>query len=133
VLLLLAGEPWRARVLDAVDPEDIEHPVYRAVFEAEADNAPERLDETAARAFERLRSEGLQGRAPDEVFARAVDWIEARRLEREIDKLDREIPLASADEQPHLLAEKRRVFDALRVKYPRFKIASRRSSSAPGT
>ena len=133
LVLLLSGEPWRARVLEAVDPEDIEHPVYRAVFEAEADNAPERLDETAARAFERLRAEGLEGRAPDEVFARGVDWIDARRLAREIDKLDREIPLASADEQPHLLAEKRRVFDALRVKYPRFKIASRRSSSAPGT
>jgi DNA primase len=132
LLLLLAGEPWRSRVLEAVDAEDIEHPVYRAVFEAEEDNAPDRLDETAARAFEHLRAEGLEGRAPDVVFTRAVDWIEARRLEREIDKLDREIPLASADEQPQLLAEKRRVFDALRVKYPRFKIASRRSG-APGT
>jgi hypothetical protein len=119
-------------VLEAVDAEDIEHPVYRAVFEAEVDNAPERLDETAARAFEQLRGEGLEGRTPDVVFTRAVDWIEARRLEREIDKLDREIPLASAAEQPQLLAEKRRVFDALRVKYPRFKIASRRRS-APGT
>lgn len=132
LMLLLSGDPWRARVLEAVDAEDIEHPVYRAVFEAEVDNAPERLDETAARAFERLRGEGLEGRAPDVVFTRAVDWIEARRLEREIDKLDREIPLASAAEQPQLLAEKRRVFDALRVKYPRFKIASRRRS-APGT
>jgi DNA primase len=132
LLLLLAGEPWRSRVLEAVDAEDIEHPVYRAVFEAEEDNAPDRLDETAARAVEHLRAEGLEGRAPDVVFTRAVDWIEARRLEREIDKLDREIPLASADEQPQLLAEKRRVFDALRVKYPRFKIASRRSG-APGT
>jgi DNA primase len=132
LVLLLSGEPWRARVLEAVDAEDIEHPVYRAVFEAEVDNAPERLDETAARAFEQLRSEGFEGRTPDVVFTRAVDWIEARRLEREIDKLDREIPLASAAEQPQLLAEKRRVFDALRVKYPRFKIASRRRS-APGT
>ena len=132
LVLLLSGDPWRARVLEAVDPEDIEHPIYRAVFEAEVDNAPERLDETAARAYEQLRGEGFEGRAPDVVFTRAVDWIEARRLEREIDKLDREIPLASAAEQPQLLAEKRRVFDALRVKYPRFKIASRRRS-APGT
>ena len=132
LVLLLSGEPWRARVLEAVDTEDIEHPIYRAVFEAEVDNAPERLDETAARAYEQLRGEGFEGRAPDVVFTRAVDWIEARRLEREIDKLDREIPLASAAEQPQLLAEKRRVFDALRVKYPRFKIASRRRS-APGT
>ena len=90
------------------------------------------FDYSGTQACKVLRSEGFEGRAPDVVFTRAVDWIEARRLEREIDKLDREIPLASAAEQPQLLAEKRRVFDALRVKYPRFKIASRRSS-APGT
>jgi DNA primase len=131
VLLLLAGEPWRARVLDAVDAEDFEHPLYRAVYEAEAEDAPHRLDEQAARLFELLRGEGLGGRAPDALFARALDWIEARRLERELEKLDREIPLASADAQPELLAEKRRVFDALRVKFPRYKIAARRRS-VPG-
>ncbi len=131
VLLLLAGEPWRSRVLDGVDAEDLEYPPYRAVYEAEAENAPHRLDERAARVFEALRAEGLGGRAPDELFERAVDWVEARRLEREMDKLDREIPLASAEEQPQLLAEKRRVFDALRAKFPRYKIAARRRS-VPG-
>src|SRR5437667_6190270 len=88
LLLLLEGEPWKARVLEAVDPEEIEFPPYRAVFEALAEDAPERLDETAARACELLKAEGLAGRAPDELFERAVNWIEARRLEREIAKLD---------------------------------------------
>src|SRR5207249_9077654 len=81
LLLVLEGEPWKARVLEAVDPEEIEFPPYRAVFEALAEDAPERLDETAARACELLKAEGLAGRAPDELFERAVNWIEARRLE----------------------------------------------------
>src|SRR5207302_1245927 len=71
LLLLLEGEPWRARVLEAVDPEEIEFPPYRAVFGALAEDAPERLDETAARACELLKAEGLGGRAPDEMFERA--------------------------------------------------------------
>jgi len=133
LLLLLEGEPWKARVLEAVDPEEIEFPPYRAVFEALAEDAPERLDETAARACELLKAEGLGGRPPDELFERAVNWIEARRLEQEIAKLDGLIPLAAPEEQPELLAEKRRVFDALRVKYPRYKIAARRGRGASGT
>jgi len=132
LLLLLEGEPWKARVLEAVDPEEIEFPAYRAVFEALAEDAPERLDETAARACELLKAEGLGGRPPDELFERAVNWVEARRLEREIAKLDGLIPLAAPEEQPELLAEKRRVFDALRVKYPRYKIAARRGRGASG-
>ncbi len=130
LLLLLAGEPWRSRVLGAVAAADFEQPVYRAVFAAEAEDAPERLDETAAQAFEALRAEGIAGRDADTLFAKALDWLEARRLERELERLDREIPLARADEQPALLAEKRRVFDALRARFPRFKIASRRSGVA---
>jgi len=133
LLLLLEGEPWKARVLEAVDPEEIEFPPYRAAFEALAEDAPERLDETAARACELLKAEGLGGRPPDELFERAVNWIEARRLEQEIAKLDGLIPLAAPEEQPELLAEKRRVFDALRVKYPRYKIAARRGRGASGT
>jgi len=133
LLLMLAGEPWKSKVVEAVDPEEIEFPPYRAVFEALAEDAPERLDETAARACEVLKAEGLGGRAPDELFERAVNWIEARRLEREIAKLDGLIPLAAPEEQPELLAEKRRVFDALRVKYPRYKIAARRGRGASGT
>jgi DNA primase len=134
LLLLLAGEPWKSRVVEAVDSEEIEFAPYRAVFEALVDDAPDRLDETAARAYEALQAEGFRGEetSPDALFERAVNWLEARRLEREIERIDGLIPLATPDEQPGLLAEKRRVFDALRVRYPRYKIAARRKG-APGT
>src|SRR5437870_1346346 len=32
LLLMLEGDPWRARVVEAVDPEEFEFPAYRAVF-----------------------------------------------------------------------------------------------------
>src|SRR5882672_10299889 len=56
LILMLAGEPWRSRVVEAVDSEEIEFPVYRLVFDALADDAPDRLDETAARAYESLQA-----------------------------------------------------------------------------
>jgi hypothetical protein len=69
---MLAGEPWKTRVTEAVDPEEFEFPPYRAVFEALADNAPDRLDETAARAYEALQAEAQAGagesdRTPDAI------------------------------------------------------------------
>ena len=130
LLLLLEGEPWASRVREAVDAEELEFPAYRAVFEALVDDAPDRLDGTAARTFEALKAEGLGGREPDPVFEKAVGWLEARRLEREIERIDGMIPLAAPEEQPELLAEKRRVFDALRVRFPRYKIAARRRGAS---
>ena len=132
LLLLLEGEPWRAKVLEAISAGEFEFPAYRAVFEAVQADAPDRLDETAARAYEELKAEGLAGNEPDALFERAMNWLEARKLERTIDDLDRQLTVAAPDEQPALLAEKRRVFDALRVKFPRYKIAKRRSG-APGS
>ena len=132
LLLLLEGEPWRGKVLEAVNAEEFEFPAYRAVFEAAQADAPDRLDETAARAYEELKAEGLAGNEPDALFERAMNWLEARTLERAIDELDRQLTVAAPDEQAALLAEKRRVFDALRVKFPRYKIAKRRSG-APGS
>ena len=132
LLLLLEGDPWRAKVLEAVDAEEFEFPAYRAVFEAARADAPDRLDETAARAYEELKAEGLAGNEPDALFERALNWLEARKLERVIDELDRQLTVAAPDEQAALVAEKRRVFDALRVKFPRYKVAKRRSG-APGS
>ncbi|HEX9704848.1 MAG TPA: DNA primase [Gemmatimonadales bacterium] len=131
LLLLLAGDPWPARVKHAVDPEEFAFPVYRSLYEALVDDAPERLDETAARAFEQLKAEGLGGRDPDEMFALAVSWIEARRLEREVDRLEREIPLASDDDKMRLLKEKQRLASEMNAKYPRYKMLRR--SGAPGS
>jgi DNA primase len=131
VLLLLAGEPWRARVVDAIDAEELEFPPYRAVFEAVADDAVLALDATSARAYEQLKGEGLGARDPNEMYELAVNWIEARRLERHLAQLDEQLPFESPERQMSLLAEKRRVFDELRKRYPRYKIAGRRRG-APG-
>lgn len=131
LILMVSGEPWRSRVNDAVDPEEFEFPVYRTLFEALADDAPERLDETAARAYEGLKAEGLGGGDPDETFALAVNWIEARRLEREVERIEREIPLADADEQMRLVQEKRRLAHEMNARYPRYKMLRR--SGAPGS
>ena len=132
LLLLLAGEPWRARVIEAVAPEELEFVPYREVFEAVARDAVLSLSETSARAYEALKDEGLGERDPDELYERAVRWIEARRLERRLEEIDRRLPLESPEGQASLIAEKRRVFDELRKRSPRYKIAARRRS-APGT
>jgi DNA primase len=132
LLLLLEGEPWKSRVTEAVDPEEFEFPPYRAVFEAVADDAVLALDDTSARAYEALKAEGLGGRDPNDLYERAVNWIEARRLERQLEQLDAQLPFESPERQVSLIAEKRRVFDELRKRYPRYKIAARRRG-APGT
>jgi DNA primase len=132
LILMLEGEPWRARVLDVVDAEDFEFAPYRAVFEALVEDAPERLDESGARAFEQLRAEGLGGRQPDDVFAGAVGWIEARGLQRQVELIDRELPLASEEEKLQLVLQKKRLSAEMNARYPKYKIATRRSG-APGT
>lgn len=131
LLLLLEGEPWRSRVLDAVDPEEFEFSPYRVAFEAVVDDDVLALDAIAAHAYEQLKAEGLAGRDPQSLYERAVNWIEARRLERHLDELDRQLPLENPDRQASLIAEKRRVFDELRKRFPRYKIA-RRTRGAPG-
>ncbi len=132
LLLLLEGEPWKSRVIEAIDPEEFEFLPYRAVFEAIADDAVLALDDTAARAYEQLTAEGLGGRDPNVMFEMAVNWMEARRLERQLQQLDDQLPFESPERQASLIAEKRRVFDELRKRYPRYKIAARRRG-APGT
>ena len=132
VLLMLEGEPWKSRVAEAVDAEELAFPPYRAVFEAVADDAVLALDDTSARAYEQLKEEGLSGRDPNEMYELAVSWMEARRLERQLEQLDDQLPFESPERQASLIAEKRRVFDELRKRYPRYKIAARRRG-APGT
>jgi DNA primase len=137
LLLMLTGEPWKARVTDAVDPEEIEFPPYRAVFEALADDAPDRLDETAARAYETLQAEAQAGdadRSPDALFEQAVNWLEARRLDRAIERINREIPLATEDETARLANEKKRLAAERNAKRPTYGIIEKaRRKGAPGT
>src|SRR2546427_12467311 len=123
---MLEGEPWKSQVSQAVDAEEFEFVPYREVFEAIADDAVLSLSETSARAYEELKAEGLDDRDPNALYERAVNWIEARRLQRQLEDLDRRLPFESPDGQAALIAEKRRVYDELRKRYPRNKIAMRR-------
>jgi len=132
LLLMLEGEPWKSQVSQAVDAEEFEFVPYREVFEAIADDAVLSLSDTSARAYEELKAEGLGDRDPNTLYERAVNFIEARRLERQLEEIDQRLPFESPDGQASLIAEKRRVFDELRKRYPRYKIAMRRRG-APGT
>lgn len=129
LLLMLEGEPWRSRVRETVETEEFEFPLYRAVFEALLDDAPDRLDDTAARAFEKLREEGLGGRDADEVFTGAVNWIQARSLERQVDAIDRELPVAPDNRKLALVLEKKRLSAEMNARYPKFKATRRRGAS----
>jgi len=132
--LMLTGAPWRARVVEAIDAEDLEFPVYRALFEALADDAPDRLDETAARAYESLQAEGLGTEQPDLVFERSVNWLEARRLDREIARKQQEIDLAPEADKTRLTLEKRALANERNAKRPTWKIVEHaRRKGAPGS
>jgi len=134
LILMLAGEPWRSRVVEAVDSEEIEFPVYRVLFEALADDAPDRLDETAARAYESLQAEGLGTEQPDALFERAVNQLEARRLDREIERINRALPFASDAEKANLAHEKVRLAAERNAKRPTYGIIqSARRKGAPGS
>lgn len=133
LILMLTGEPWKSRVVAAVDSEEIEFPVYRVLFEALADDAPDRLDETAARAYESLQAEGLGTEQPDALFERAVNQLEARRLDREIERINRALPFASDAEKANLAHEKVRLAAERNAKRPTYGIIqSARRKGAPG-
>lgn len=134
LLLMVSGDAWRSRIVEAVDAEEFEFPIYRALFEAVADDAPERLDETAARAYESLQGEGLGDEQPDVVFERAVTWLEARRLDREIARKQQEIDLAPEADKGRLALEKQALANERNAKRPTWKILEHaRRKGAPGS
>ena len=136
LLLMMSGEPWKSRVKDAVDSEEFEFGPYRLIFESLADDAPDRLDEIAARAYEALQAEGLtdEQAPPDIVFERSVNRLEARRLDREIDRINRSIPFATDDDKAKLATEKLRLAAERNAKRPTYGIIqSARRKGAPGS
>jgi hypothetical protein len=102
--------------------------VFESLVEGQADG----LEGQEARVYEALRAEAGVTSEPDALFDRAVNWIEARRLDRELERLEREIPLASGAEQDRLVRDVQRVSAERNRLFPRYKIASRRSG-APGS
>ena len=134
LLLMMSGDPWKARVAEAVDAEEFEFPIYRTLFEALVDDAPDRLDEMAARAYEALQAEGMTQEQPDVLFERSVNWLEARRLDREIARKQREIDLAPAAEKARLTLEKQALANERNAKRPTWKILEHaRRKGAPGS
>jgi hypothetical protein len=105
LLLLLSSDQWRSRVLEAREADDFEFPPYRAVFEAAELNAPDRLDEIAARTFESLKAEGIGERSADEMFQNASDRFDAKRLDQDVKEMRQMIMLAREEEKVPILVE----------------------------
>jgi hypothetical protein len=121
-------------VLEAVDSENFEFQPYRAVYEALAEQRPDSLDDVSARALEQLQSEGLGDRLPDEMFQKAMDWVEGERKTREIKRIKREMTVASEEEKPRLVTEIKALAaerNAMRPTWGVVETARRRG--APGT
>jgi DNA primase len=134
LLVMLYGPEWKARVLAEVDRENFTSPRYRAVFDALAENSPERLDEISARVLEDLQAAGLGVVSADDMFAWATNNIDADRKSREILRLQREIDIASETDKARLTLEKRALTDERNAKRPTWKILeTARRKGAPGT
>jgi len=130
----LSSDAWRARVLSEIDRENFSSDLYRSVFDALAENSPERLDGTSARALEELQGTGLGVATPDDLFAWALNSIEADRKSREIALLQREIDLAPEDDKLRLTLQKRALTNERNAKRPTWKILeSARRKGAPGS
>jgi DNA primase len=92
VVLMLAAPEWRLRARSEVEPDVLEHPVLRELFEAlirlppsDAGQAlPDGLSERAAGAWSRLHetATALADRPLDDEYARAVDYLHARSAYR---------------------------------------------------
>ncbi len=121
----MVDESWRARVRADVEPEDFEFPPYRAVYDAVIDDAPDRLDDTSARVYEQLKAEPLGEVSPDNAFTEAMKSIEARRIEKDMAHVQREIPFANEDKKLELLLELQRLTAQRNAKVPKFKLTTR--------
>ena len=132
LLVLLAGDPWRSRVLEAVDADTFEFPPYREVFEAVRGDDPSRLDSAAARIYEQLAAERPAGREPGEMLEDALNKVAARGLDRRIESIDRAMSVAGPEEQRALVVKKQQLTAERNAKSPTYKIAARRKG-APGS
>ena len=132
--VMLSGEDWKARVLAEIDRENFTSEIYRSVFDALAENSPDRLDGISARALEELQAAGPGIDSPDDLFVWAVTKIEADRKSREIWRIQREIDLASEPDKLRLTLEKRALTSERNAKRPSWKILEQaRRKGAPGS
>jgi DNA primase len=121
--LMTEGEPWHARVIDAVSAADFHDGGNRELFEAlAAGDDPVGFAAPQADAYE-LARQAIAGWDPDTLFDAAVTRLRVRSLERRLGELDGLIPLAPGDEQLALVEEKRRLTSELRGLDLRYKVA----------
>ena len=132
LLVLLSGDPWRARVLDAVDAGVFESPAYREVFEAVRTGSALELDGNAARVYEDLLKTHPEASELGTMFDEAMKRITSRSLDRRIESIDRELSVAREDEKAALVAMKQKVTAQRNAVNPTYKIAARRKG-APGS
>ncbi|HEV2671472.1 MAG TPA: hypothetical protein VGU74_10280, partial [Gemmatimonadales bacterium] len=132
--VMLSSEDWKSRVLAEIDRENFASEVYRSVFDALAENSPDRLDGMSARALEELQAAGPGIDTPDDLFVWAVTKIEADRKSREIWRIQREIDLAPEADKLRLTLEKKALAHERNAKRPTWKILEHaRRKGAPGS
>jgi DNA primase len=132
--VMLSSDEWKARVLAEIDRENFASEIYRDVFDALAENSPERLSEISARVLEELQASGPGVASPDDLFVWALNKIDADRKSREIWRVQREIDLASETDKIRLTLEKRALTDERNAKRPTWKILEQaRRKGAPGS
>ncbi|HTY05186.1 MAG TPA: DNA primase [Gemmatimonadales bacterium] len=131
LLVLLAGDSWRARVLEAVSADAFEYPAYREIFEAVRQDSPALLDGDAARVYEDLARRRVDPAEAGTMFDEAMKKITSRPLDRQLEELDREMSVAGPEEQRILMARKQQVTAERNAVNPTYKAARRRG--APGS
>ena len=132
LLVLMSGEPWRGRVLEAVNADVFEFPAYREVFEAVRLDTPLELDGNAARVYEELLRMHPEASELGTIFDEGMKRITSRSLDRRIESIDRELSVASDAEKAALVAMKQQVTAQRNAVNPTYKIAARRKG-APGS
>jgi DNA primase len=135
MLVLLGAPDWRERAVAEVDPEWLEYPPFRAIFNAIRTRAPvpESLDEVGQRVWEKLQTRLAEGPAlePDRTYVDACAALEARPLMRRYHRLLHASQLEpDQGRQAELMTEMKTLSNDIRTRYP--EEWRRRSLRKPG-
>ncbi len=111
LLILLRSRSWLDRALERIGPGEFRDPVYRAIFEALMENPDLEVPvlELAPEAHAAL--EGLLGdpqdiQHPQQAFTDCLSYMEDRPLQEQQDALERDLRLATSDEDKREVLER---------------------------
>ena len=112
LLILLRARDWMDRALERIGPGEFRDPVYRAIFEALAENPDlegpyENLSPAAATALDALLGDLQDVEHPQQAFLDCLGVLEDRTLQARQEELERVLRMASTEE------EKREVLEQL--------------------